>query len=56
VYFKVSDMGAERAKAALSMVLTAFAANKDWGVVIDLPMAEDICSASSTASQGAGIR
>jgi len=56
VFFKVSEMGAERTKAALSMALTAFTADKDWGVVIDLPTVEQECLASATASQGAGIR
>ena len=56
VYFKVSDMGAERTKAALSLALTAFTANKEWGVVVNLPSVEDVCKASSSASQGAGIK
>jgi len=57
VYFRVSDMGQERTKVALTMALTAFTANKDWGVVVDLPVEpESICYASSSASQGAGIR
>ncbi|MPY24445.1 hypothetical protein [Shewanella sp. YLB-07] len=56
VRFRVSDMGVERTKIAMSMVLTAFALGKDWGVVIDLPSTTETCYASSTASQGAGIR
>jgi len=56
VYFKVVDMGAERTKVALSMALSAFVSEKQWGVVIDLPASEGTCSASSTASQGSGIR
>lgn len=56
VYFKASDMGLERTKAALSMALSAFVAGKSWGVVIDLPETEQACYASPTASQGAGIK
>lgn len=56
VQFMVPDMGAERTKAALSLAMTAFAADKEWGVVIDMPVALDVCRASPTASQGAGIR
>lgn len=57
VNFRVSDMGVERTKAALTMALTAFTSNKEWAVVIDLPVEpESVCYASSTASQGAGIR
>ncbi len=57
VFFQVSDMGAERTKAALSMALTAFTSGKTWGVVIDLPTApESICYASATSTQGAGIQ
>ena len=57
VEFHVADMGAERTRSALTMALAAFTAGKDWGVVIDLPTTPDsICYASTTASQGAGIR
>lgn len=57
VYFRVEDMGVERTKAALSLALTAFTSEKEWGVVIDIPRnTEGVCDASSTASQGAGIR
>lgn len=57
VFFQVSDMGAERTKAALSMALTVLTAGKTWGVVIDLPTTpESTCYTSATASQGAGIQ
>lgn len=56
IQFKVSDMGAERTKVALSMALTAFSSNKEWGVVIDLPSVESVCYASATTSTGAGIK
>jgi hypothetical protein len=55
VNFYVEDMGLERAKLAFSLALSAFAAGKKWGVVIDLPPSEATCNASPTASQGAGI-
>ncbi|TQV72210.1 hypothetical protein FLL45_18500 [Aliikangiella marina] len=57
VEFHVAHMGAERTQVAMSMALTAFTAGKEWGVVVNLPTtAESVCYASSTASQGAGIR
>lgn len=56
VSFKVSDMGAERTKAALSMALTAFSSGKRYGVVVDLPADNEVCSVPASASQGAGIR
>ena len=56
VFFKVNDMGLERTKNALSLALSAFMAGKEWGVVVDLPLTDGPCYASSTASQGAGIR
>ena len=56
VNFLVSDMGPERTKAALSMVLMAFAAGKEYGVVVNLPPAGNECFASRTATQGAGVR
>jgi len=56
VQFMVPDMGSERTKAAFSLAMTAFAADKEWGVVINMPIDLDVCRASSTASQGAGIR
>ncbi|MEM9384816.1 MAG: hypothetical protein AAGA68_07125 [Pseudomonadota bacterium] len=56
VSFEVSDMGAERTKAALSMALSAFAADRQFGVVIDFPPSGTACKASSTATQGAGIK
>ncbi len=56
VSFKVSDMGLERTKSAFSLALTAFATGRDWGVVIDMPITEQVCSASSTAGQGASIK
>ncbi|MCH2157269.1 MAG: hypothetical protein MK096_00620 [Oleiphilaceae bacterium] len=56
VHFKADEMGSERTKAALSFALSAFAAGKEWGVVIDLPISEARCYASPSASQGAGIR
>jgi hypothetical protein len=56
VYFEVSNMGADRTRAALSLAVTAFTSGKDWGVVVDLPSSPGPCYASSTASQGAGIR
>ncbi|WP_036179919.1 hypothetical protein [Marinomonas sp. MED121] len=56
VNFSVTNMGAERTKAALSMAMTAFASGKEWGVVVDIANSGEICEASSTASQGAGVR
>lgn len=56
VFFKVSDMGLERTKHALSLALSAYMVGKEWGVVINLPTSGSQCYASSTASQGAGIR
>ena len=56
VKFLVSDMGSERTKAALSMALMAFAAGKEYGVVVDLPPVGNECFASRTTTQGAGVR
>ncbi|WP_444996217.1 hypothetical protein [Aliikangiella sp. IMCC44359] len=56
VFFKASNMGAERTKAALSLAVAAFMGGKEWGVVVDLPSSVNRCDASPTASQGAGIR
>ncbi len=56
VFFKVNNMGLERTKSALSLALSALMGGKEWGVVVDLPSSGGQCYASSTASQGAGIR
>lgn len=56
VRFEVSNMGAERTRAALSLALTAFSSGKTYGVVVDLPAANEICSVPAGANQGAGIR
>ncbi len=56
VEFTVNNMGIERTKSAFALALSAFAAGKEWGVVIDLPTSEATCSASPTATQGAGIQ
>lgn len=56
VQFNVSEMGAERTQAAMTMALTAFISGREWGVVLDLPATEEVCHASPTATQGAGIR
>jgi len=56
VNFEVVDMGAERTRAAMSMAMTALVSGKEFGVVVDLPTSGQICKASATASQGAGIR
>lgn len=56
VNFRVANMGAERTKAALSMAMTAFVSGKEWGVVVDIVNPNEVCEASSTASQGAGIQ
>ncbi len=56
VYFRVSHMGIERTKLAFSMALTAFSADKSYGVIVDLPEVGGICNVSSTSSTGAYIR
>ncbi|WP_102796413.1 hypothetical protein [Bowmanella denitrificans] len=56
VYFKVSHMGLERTKLAYAMGLAALTSGREWGVVVDLPNNGAMCFASSTASQGAGLR
>ncbi len=50
-------MGVERTKAALSLAMTALVSGKQFGVVVDLPPTPGaVCSASSTSTQGAGIK
>ena len=56
VNFNVSDMGVERTRAALAMALAAYTADKQWGVVVNLPSPGSVCTASPTSTQGAGIR
>lgn len=56
IVFQVSDMGSERTKAALTMAMTAFVSGKLYGVVVDLPSAGNVCYASATSTQGAGLR
>lgn len=56
ISFRVQDMGYERTKIAFSMALAAFASGKTYGVVVNITTANEICYASATASQGAGIR
>ena len=55
VNVSVDELGAERTKAALSMALAAFAANKRFGVVVDIVTSGEVCVVSNT-TQGAGIR
>lgn len=56
VEFRVTDMGIDRTKAALSMAMTAMVSGVEYGVVVDLPSSGEICYASPTSTQGAGIR
>ena len=56
VNFTVTNMGAERTKAALSMAMTALVGGKQYGVVVDLPPQGSVCSVPSSSSQGAGIK
>ena len=56
VRFMVSNLGLERTKAAMSMALSAFHSNKNFGVVLDLPSSPNsVCEVPASASQGAGI-
>ena len=54
IYFRVSDMGAERTKAALSMAMTALVTGRDFGIVVDLPAAGERCFAAA-GGQGADL-
>lgn len=47
-----SEMGAERTKIAFAMAMLAFSSDREFGVVVNLP----ICKASPTSTQGAGIQ